>query len=65
MRRGDFFVQATSRAPWHVESDDDCERMLCGVVVPLESSARIQTRWGARKCPDCWVLVRAREALRR
>jgi hypothetical protein len=64
--RDDFFVQEHSRAPWHVESEDDCERMLCGHWVSVDNaSARVQTRWGPKRCPDCYVLLLARNALRR
>jgi hypothetical protein len=50
-----FFIQAAARGPWHVESDEDCEVMLCGAVILVTSRARIQNNWGPRKCPDCWM----------
>lgn len=53
---GDFYVQSGAKEPWHVESDEHCEVMLCGLVVSVDSpTVRIQTSWGIRKCPDCWI----------
>lgn len=58
----DFFIQPAPRELWHVESDDDCEVMLCGLVVPVDNEmVRIQYRWGPRKCPDCFIRYEARK----
>jgi hypothetical protein len=56
MRR--FFVQARSLEAWHCESEADCEEMLCGyrISVDLETT-KVQSRWGPRKCPDCWIIL--------
>lgn len=55
-----FFVSEGARSPWHVESDADCEVMLCGRVIPVEgpgtSMVRVQSWWGPKKCPDCFLL---------
>lgn len=54
-----FFVSRGAREPWHVESDDDCEVMLCGAVIPAEGpgsqAVRVQSWWGPKKCPDCFI----------
>jgi len=39
---------------WHVETREDCELMLCGLLISIDVNARVQTRWGPRRCPDCW-----------
>lgn len=53
-----FYIQAASKEPWHVESDENCEVMLCGTVISVDSwSARVAHRWGLRRCPDCWMLL--------
>ena len=53
-----FYVQAVRRALWHVESDEDCERMLCGLRISVDSgSANIATQPGSRICADCWILL--------
>ena len=57
-----FFVQEGDREPWHVETDDDCEVMLCGARIPVDSPyAKIQNWWGPKKCPDCYLRFGARE----
>lgn len=55
--RTTFFVQEVLKGPWHVESDDDCEAMLCGVVIPVDGPAKVQYRRGPRWCPDCWIIL--------
>jgi len=51
-----FFVQEDFKEPWHVESDGNCEVMLCGKIISVNSmTARIRATWGQRRCPDCWV----------
>lgn len=51
-----FFVQEDAKEMWHVETDDNCERMLCGKFISINSkTARIQSQWGPRRCPDCWM----------
>lgn len=53
-----FFVQENPRGVWHVETPDDPERMLCGVIIPVDSaSAKIQKRWGTKPCPWCSHLL--------
>jgi hypothetical protein len=55
-----FFVQETTKERWHVETDENCEVMLCGKVISVDSStARVSHRWGQRKCPDCWMRLEA------
>ncbi len=56
-----FYVQERPREAWHVESVGDCERMLCGrsIAVDARPSPLVQTRWGPRKCPECWILLQA------
>ena len=51
-----FYVQETPVDPWHVESRDNCEVMLCGKFISVDSGARPQTRWGQRRCPNCWFI---------
>lgn len=54
-----FFIQARPREAWHVETDEDCELMLCGYRISVNSElSKIQYRWGPRKCPDCWLLLK-------
>ena len=50
-----FFVQPKEKELWHVESDENCEVMLCGLYISVDWDARISQRWGPRKCPDCWM----------
>jgi hypothetical protein len=53
-----FYVQERRREPWHVESDEDCERMLCGLRISIESKgANISQIPGSRICADCWILL--------
>lgn len=55
-----FFVQEAPKEPWHVETDDNCEVMLCGKVISVDApSARIQQRRGPRWCTDCWMKLQA------
>lgn len=58
--RRHFFVSEGEREPWHVESQEDCELMLCGIWIPVEGpgsgKTRVQTWWGPKKCPDCFLL---------
>lgn len=57
-----FFVQEAPREQWHVESDENCEVMLCGKTISVEAPlAKIQYRWGPKKCPDCFLLFGSRE----
>lgn len=56
-----FFVQEKPRAEWHVESDDNCEVMLCGYVIPVEADARIKYSWGEKKCLDCFIALKKRQ----
>lgn len=54
-----YFVQARPGEAWHVETDEDCEWMLCGYFISVEGEQqKIQGRWGVRKCPDCWLILR-------
>lgn len=62
-RRQDFFVQAKPKEPWHIETEEDCERMLCGLIIGVElSMPRISNTGGPLKCLDCWMI---RERMRR
>lgn len=57
-----FFVQERPGETWHCESDEDCERMLCGRVIPVDAAhSKIQYRWGPRKCPDCFLIFERRD----
>lgn len=57
-RREPFFVQETPRGLWHVETLDDPEEMLCGVVISVEGPfVKIQKRWGTKPCPWCEKLL--------
>lgn len=51
-----FFVAEAARQPYHVESRENCEVMLCGKVIPVDGPAVIQSWWGPKKCPDCFIL---------
>ena len=56
-RKRDFFIQEVAKGPWHVESEEHCEVMLCGYVISVDApKAKIQNSWGPIKCPDCWML---------
>jgi hypothetical protein len=56
-RRRDFFVQEKAKDSWHVESEEDCERMLCGYFISVDTSARVSATGGPLKCPDCWMIL--------
>lgn len=60
-----FFVASGPGKPWHVESDENCEVMLCGEVIPVEgpgtAMTRVQSWWGPKKCPDCFFLFGKKE----
>lgn len=59
--RQDFFIQESPREPWHVETRDNCEIMLCGISISIYASAvRVQYRWGPKKCPDCFIAFHQR-----
>lgn len=51
-----FFVTEGPRQPSHVESNEDCERMLCGKIIPVDGTYTVQSWWGPKKCPDCFLL---------
>lgn len=51
--REPFFIQQHDRGPWHVETPDDPEQMLCGIRVSVEDSVKIQKRWGLKPCLWC------------
>lgn len=49
-----FYVQEYDRGPWHVETPDNPERMLCGIEISVEStSAKVQKRFGVKPCLWC------------
>lgn len=53
----DFFVQESPREPWHVETREHCEYMLCGKFISVDAAqSRVQYRWGPKKCFDCYVI---------
>ncbi len=53
-----FYVQETRRGLWHVESDEHCEYMLCGLYISVDAtSANIAVSPGSRQCADCWILL--------
>ena len=54
-RKQDFFVQEKPKEPWHVESEENCEYMLCGLFISVEVSARVSANGGPLKCADCWM----------
>lgn len=56
----DFFIQKNPKEPWHVESEEDCERMLCGLFISVNGSYRVASKWGQLKCPDCWMTYERR-----
>lgn len=61
--RQDFFIQAVPKGPWHVESPDNCEEMLCGMTITVDApNVRIQYRWGPKKCPDCFMIYERRRS---
>ena len=56
-----FYVQDAPKKPWHVETDEHCEYMLCGHIIPVSSETqRIRTEPPSRAygCPDCWLKLR-------
>lgn len=56
-RKQDFFVQEKPKDQWHIESDENCEVMLCGYFISVDSSARVSAHGGPLKCPDCWMIL--------
>ena len=63
--RGPFFVQAHAKEPWHVETDDNCEIMLCGKFISVDlASSKVQGSWGQRKCADCWMKLETTRKVR-
>jgi hypothetical protein len=63
-RKQDFYVQQKSKDVWHVESEEDCERMLCGHFISVNESVKVSATGGPLKCPDCWmILERARRTV--
>ncbi len=56
-RKQDFFVQEKAKDPWHIESEEDCEWMLCGLFVSVNSNCRVSSTGGPIKCPDCWMIL--------
>lgn len=64
-QRADFFVQEAPREPWHVESDEHCEYMLCGKFISVDTpQSRIRTVQPSRTvaCPDCYIRLKKRQA---
>lgn len=62
--REPFFVQEYERGPWHVETPDDPETMLCGITIGVDSSAKINRRFGLKPCLWCKkILEDARSSL--
>lgn len=59
-RKQDFFIQERPKEPWHCESEDDCETMLCGLRISVNGTYRVSNNWGPLKCADCWM-VRERQ----
>lgn len=58
-----YFVQAKSGEAWHCESEEHCEYMLCGYFISVNTeTSKIQGRWGTKKCPDCWMLLKREDA---
>jgi hypothetical protein len=56
MNGTEFWVQAEPKELWHMETDDNCEVMLCGVVISVDlKSSKVQASPGPRRCPDCWM----------
>ncbi len=52
-----FFVQEKPKDFWHVETEEDCEVMLCGKNISIEpSSVKVSRIWNNRRCPDCWII---------
>lgn len=63
-KRATFFIQEAPREPWHVESDENCELMLCGRFISVDLST-VRIRAGnapsrALGCADCWMLLQKR-----
>lgn len=48
-----FYVQANPREVWHVETPDDPEEMLCGLMISVDVSVKIQRRSGKKPCLWC------------
>lgn len=52
----EFWVQAAPKEPWHQETDEDCELMLCGLRISVDLvSSKVQSMPGPRRCADCWL----------
>lgn len=51
--REPFYVQSEERGVWHVEEPEDPEVMLCGEVISVEASVKVQKRWGKKPCLWC------------
>lgn len=58
-----FWVQPRNREAWHIESDEHCEFMLCGLFISVDSAeARIRHAVPSQAvaCGECWMQAKAR-----
>lgn len=54
-----FYIQVSPREPWHIESPEHCEFMLCGLVVSVDLNVRIRSGAAPSRalgCADCWLV---------
>lgn len=51
--REPFYVQEEARGPWHVETPDDPERMLCGLIIPVDANTKVGKKFGLKPCLWC------------
>lgn len=60
--RQEFFIQDSPKEAWHVESEDNCEIMLCGKFISVEKhGVRISASWGVLTCADCWMALERKQ----
>lgn len=51
-------MQAYPAEPWHRETDDNCELMLCGAEISVDlGSSKVQSQPGLRRCASCWMVA--------
>ena len=56
--RATFYIQVSPRDPWHIESPEHCEYMLCGKFISVDASVRIRSGAAPSRalgCPDCFM----------
>jgi len=61
-KRATFFIQESPRDPWHIESTEHCEYMLCGKFISVDLNVRIRNGAAPSRslgCGVCWLKWKA------